>query len=138
MNITDVEINKDTEVKDMLIAIFNKQKALEEKYNAIEKKNGALVPDLPLNLHTFEGQTRMRDLIHRITAEIYEADNCLRNKAWKTTHIATDTEHFWEEMIDGLHFYVQMFIEGGLTAEDVYNLYCRKNDVNKFRIRSNY
>lgn len=140
MNINDFK-QDDTDLKidqDMFSEIFAKQLSLEEKYNPIEKRNGALVPTIPLNVHTFEGQTRIRDLIHRITAEIYEADNCLRNKAWKTTHVQTDDAHFREELIDGFHFYVQLFIELGMTAEDVYNLYCKKNSVNQFRQRSNY
>lgn len=137
MNIKD--INEQSErPKDMLEAIFEKQFELEEKYKFIEANNGALVLDIPVDPHTFEGQTRIRDLIHRITAEIYEADNTLRNKAWKTTHVHTDVDHFKEELIDGFHFYVQLFIELGLTAEDVYNLYCKKNKVNVFRQESNY
>lgn len=137
MNVTDIGEENDLP-KDMLKAIFAKQSALEVKYYDIEKNNGALVLPIPLDVHSFKGQTRIRDLIHRITAEIYEADNCLRNKAWKTTHVATDEKHFKEELIDGLHFYIQLFIELGMSSEDVYRLYCKKNQVNKFRISSNY
>lgn len=139
MNVKDVELTPEEQVVgDMLQAIFDKQKALEDKYYPIEAKNGALCPPLPLDLDTFHGQERMRMIIHRITAETHEADNCLRNKAWKTTHVVTDKDHFWEEMVDGLHFYVQAFIEGGLTAKDVFDLYTKKNKVNQFRQRSNY
>jgi hypothetical protein len=139
MNVTDVELNQEEQkVPDMLVALFERQKALEDKYYPIEASNGALCPPLPLDLDTFQGQERMRSVIHRIAAEIYEADNCLRNKAWKSTHVPTDKEHFWEEMIDGLHFYLQAFIEGGISAEDVFNLYTKKNKVNQFRQRSNY
>lgn len=137
MNIKDAKEEVDKPL-DMLQEIFDRQLTLEQKYMPIERKNGALAPDLPVDCHTFEGQTRIRDLIHRITAEIYEADNCLRNKAWKTTHVATDEAHFREELIDGFHFYVQLFLELGMTAEDVYRLYCKKNQVNQFRQRSNY
>lgn len=138
MNINDVKAESRQLPDDLLVEIFILQTKLEEKYNAIEKNNGALVPEIPLNPDTFDGQTRIRDLIHRITAEIYEADNCLRNKAWKTTHVATDISHFKEELIDGFHFYIQLFIELGMSATDVYLLYSRKNAVNQFRQRSNY
>lgn len=136
MNITDIENVKIS--GDMLKTIFDKQQALELKYNAIEKKNGALVPETPLDLNTFQGQERVRLLIYRITEELYEAGNTLRNKAWKSSQVPADVDHFLEEIIDALHFQIQLFIELGLTAEEVTAIYLKKNEVNSFRQRSNY
>jgi len=136
MNIKDVDKTKIE--GDKLDAIFKKQWELEQKYFDIEKKNGAQVPPLPLKLDTFEGQERTRMLIYRITEELYEAGNCLRNKAWKTSQVPVDKEHFLEEMSDAVHFVIQLYIELGLTAEDFCNLYFRKAKVNDFRIKSNY
>ena len=139
MNITDVDTEEELEgYHDRLVEIFKRQTRLEEKYKDIEIKNGALVLPLPLDVHTFQGQVRIKDLIFRIADELFESSNCLRNKAWKTTHVATDEAHFREELIDGFHFYVQLFIELGMSAEDVYQLYCKKNKVNQFRQGSNY
>ena len=136
MNSNDID-----EVKtegDLLKAMFARQKALEERYNVIEKKNGEQIPELPLDPHTFEGQRRMRSIIYRITEELYEAGNCLRNKAWKTSHVVCDYDHFLEEISDMVHFVLQLYIELGLTAEDMCNLYFRKAKVNDFRQKSNY
>ena len=136
MNINDIE-----QVKiqgDMLKAIFARQLELERKYNEIEKKNGEDVPDAPLDIDTFRGQRRARALIYRITEELYEAGNCLRNKAWKQSQVATDKDHYFEELSDALHFIIQLFIELGFSAEEVCMLYFRKSEVNKFRQRSNY
>jgi dimeric dUTPase (all-alpha-NTP-PPase superfamily) len=136
MNIGDVE--KQEVQGDMLKAIFAKQTELELKYNSIEKANGEHVPDIPLDPHTFEGQRRMRAIIYRITEELYEAGNCLRNKAWKTSQVPCDVDHFLEEMADSVHFVIQLYVELGLTAEDFADLYFRKAKVNKFRQKSNY
>jgi len=136
MNSSDIE-----EVKiegDLLKAMFAKQKALELKYNDIEKANGEIIPDLPLDPHTFEGQRRIRAIIYRITEELYEAGNCLRNKAWKTSQVPCDVDHFLEEISDAVHFIFQLYLELGLTAEDFTNLYFRKAKVNDFRQRTNY
>uniref|UniRef100_A0A6H2A3R9 Putative dUTP diphosphatase n=1 Tax=viral metagenome TaxID=1070528 RepID=A0A6H2A3R9_9ZZZZ len=136
MNIRDIE-----QVKidgDMLKAIFSRQKELEEKYHDIEASNGALVLSIPLDLNTFSGQERTRLLIYRIAEELFESGNCLRNKAWKQSQVPVDIDHFLEELADGLHFYIQLFIELGLTSEDVCSLYFKKSEVNKFRQRSNY
>jgi NTP pyrophosphatase (non-canonical NTP hydrolase) len=118
--------------------MFTKQKFLEEKYNPIEKATGALVPDLPLDIHTFHGQERARMLIYRITEELYEAGNCLRNKAWKRSQVPCDKDHFLEELADAVHFVIQLFLELGLEAEDVFKLYFRKSIVNEFRQQSKY
>jgi NTP pyrophosphatase (non-canonical NTP hydrolase) len=142
MNIQDVIENHPSIVqglKDgMLKSMFTKQKFLEEKYNPIEKATGALVPDLPLDIHTFHGQERARMLIYRITEELYEAGNCLRNKAWKRSQVPCDKDHFLEELADAVHFVIQLFLELGLEAEDVFKLYFRKSIVNEFRQQSKY
>ena len=137
MNIRD--ILPEAEIpKDMLIAIFEKQKQLEEKYEPLERKNGAIIPEGILNVHTYEGQRRIKELMFRIADELFESSNCLRNKDWKTTQVPTDEQHFKEELIDMLHFVIALYIKLGMSAEDIYLLYCRKNEVNQFRIRSNY
>jgi hypothetical protein len=137
MNINDIE-EKVEIPKDKLEAIFARQMELELKYNPIEKQNGAQIPDLPLDINTFDGQRRIKAIIFRIADELFEASNCLRNKDWKTTHVMTDESHFKEEIIDAYHFFHQLFIEIGMDAEQVYRLYDKKNQVNQFRIRSNY
>lgn len=136
MNIKDIQHVKVE--GDMLRAIFNRQKELEEKYHGIEKANGALVQELPLKLDTFQGQERARLLIYRIAEELFEAGNCLRNKAWKQSQVPVDIDHFLEEISDAVHFVIQLYIELGLTAEDFASLYLKKSEVNKFRQRSKY
>ena len=136
MNSNDVKA--DPIEGDMLKAIFAKQIALEIKYNQIEKDNGEHVPDIPLDPHTFEGQRRLRAIIYRITEELYEAGNCLRNKAWKTSQVPCDVVHFLEEISDAVHFVIQLYVELGLTAEDFADLYFRKAKVNDFRQKTKY
>ena len=136
MNIQDIE---HVEVKgDKLEAIFARQMELENKYAPIERRNGASVPDIPLNLNTFTGQERVRAIVYRITEELYEAGNCLRNKAWKQSQMPTDTDHFLEELADAFHFVIQLFIELGVSSETLCSLYLKKSEVNKFRIGSKY
>ena len=106
MNIKDIPHVKSEE--DMLKAIFARQKELEEKYHDIEKGNGAHVLPLPLDIHTFGGQERARLLIYRVAEELFEAGNCLRNKAWKQSQVPCDVDHFQEELADALHFVVRL------------------------------
>jgi len=136
MNIKDIEHVKVT--GDMLKAIFARQKELEDKYHDIEKKNGALVLPLPLDLNTFEGQERTRLLIYRIAEELFEMGNCLRNKAWKTSQVPCDIDHFQEELADAFHFFIQLCLELGIGPEELCQLYFKKSQVNSFRQRSRY
>lgn len=138
MNVNDIEINNNFD-GDMLSEIFNKQKELMEKYHDIENKNGLLqTKDCPVDLNDSKGQSRLKDFAWRITEELGEAMNCLKNKPWKQTQMLTDTIHYKEELIDALHFFIELFILSGMEASDVYQMYFKKNEVNKFRQRSNY
>lgn len=145
MNINDVDKEVMDKIKEkilesggMLEAMFSRQRELEEKYTPMELEKGALVPAMPLDLNTFRGQERARMIIYRITEELYEAGNCMRNKAWKQSEVPIDLDHFLEEMADAVHFLIQLYLELGLTARDFCNLYFRKSEVNRFRQRTKY
>jgi dimeric dUTPase (all-alpha-NTP-PPase superfamily) len=43
-----------------------------------------------------------------------------------------------EELADGFHFYIALLIALDLTAEDLFQVYFKKSEVNKFRQRSGY
>lgn len=65
--------------------------------------------------------------------------NTLKNKPWKQTQMLTDRIKFYgylQAVWDNFMFYLRAGI--GLSEEDIYNFYFKKNEVNKFRIRSKY
>jgi len=140
MNIHDVDGPENKTIHgDMLKLIFQRQKELMEKYHPIEKSNGLLITeDCPVDLDDKKGQQRIKDFAWRVTEELGEAMNCLKNKPWKQTHMETDKEHFNEEIADAFHFFIELCILIGWDAEDLFNYYFRKSEVNKFRQRSNY
>lgn len=138
MNIHDVE-KKLPKVPDMLEAMFKWQDELMRKYYDIEEKAGLLqTEDLPVDIDSPAGQARLKDLAWRITEELGEAMNCLKNKPWKQTHMPTDIDHFYEELSDFLHFSLELFITAGLDARKLFALYFLKAEINKFRQRSGY
>ena len=137
MNVTDVK-NKAPKTQDMLKEIFEFQKHLHEKYVVIESAKGILTSKGEVDLNTCHGQQILKDYMWRVTEEIGEAANCLKSKPWKQSEILTDEVHYKEEIIDALHFFIELLILSGFTAESVYELYFKKQEVNKFRIRSKY
>lgn len=146
MNIKDIQKLVDSgELElpdgDMLELIFERQRELMEKYHPIEKGRGAHViePEMFGDLNHRFVQWRLKDVIgERCTEELYEAMNCLRNKPWKQSEVETDEEHYFEELADAFHFFVEGLITSGLTARQFFILYYLKSEVNKFRQRSNY
>ena len=82
-----------------------------------------------------------RSLRGSIAYPIYQlgkAMNCLKNKPWKQSHMLTDTTRYtellsltWLAFINALH-------QSGLNADQTFDLYFRKSEVNKFRQRSQY
>jgi len=66
------------------------------------------------------------------------AGNKLRNKKWKQTQVLTDRNIFFEYLEKALDELIRALRSVGLTDEDIYNMYFKKNQVNKFRQRSKY
>ena len=66
------------------------------------------------------------------------AANCLKNKPWKTTHMLTDVDLFRARVSFAFRKFITFCKYMGLTADELYLLYFKKSEVNKFRQRSNY
>jgi hypothetical protein len=138
VNVKDIEVEAPVE-GDMLSNIFARQKELMEKYHDIEKNNDLLIYEgIPIDLHDRKGQARIKELIRRIVEELNEASHTLKNQSWKQSHVLTDTTHFYEELSDSFHFFIELCIAVGLSSEDLYKVYYKKSEVNKFRIDSKY
>lgn len=124
----------------MLATIFAGQQSLMETYDPIERRNGAVVvdPEFFGELDDRKVQMRIKDLSERVTEELMEAMNCLKNKPWKDSFVGTDVDHFQEELADTLHFFVELLITAGVGPEDIFKMYFRKFAVNQFRQDSRY
>ena len=72
-----------------------------------------------------------------LEAELQEALDETGWKPWATSrHVNEDA--YLNELVDALHFFVNLFALGGGTADDLYERYCRKNDKNRARQLSGY
>lgn len=139
MNVKDFD---DVEIPpgDMLAGIFVAQGLLMDRYHEIEKERGALVID-PADFGKLDyryTQWRIKDLMQRTIEEMMEAANTLKQKPWKQSEVTTDQIHYYEELVDALHFFVELCITSGLDAESLAKMYHQKHAVNLFRQRSKY
>lgn len=140
MNIKDV-VDIPVQNGDSLEMIFEKQHTLLLKYFAIEQKNGRYYPSPSTPFHELDSptvQSFLKEEIFRIVTELVEASDCLKNKPWKQTHMETDKDHFYEEIIDAFHFFIELCIWVGITPKLLTEVYLKKATVNEFRQRSNY
>jgi len=70
--------------------------------------------------------------------ELAKAMNCLKNKPWKQTHILTDGMKYRGHIIRTFKLFISVLFLFDLTPRDIYDIYFKKNEVNKFRQRSKY
>lgn len=139
MNVTDIttELNDIKERMDMLETIFSHQKKTAERFKEVERRNGVYYPD-SISIDSPMDQEFLKRLGGRIQQELSEAMECLKNKAWKQTHVNTDVEHMKEELADALHFFIELCLCLGMNAEELFSYYLRKNKVNDWRIDTKY
>jgi hypothetical protein len=123
----------------MLEMMFERQKELMHKYHDIAKDNGTLMDgSIPVDINSHKGQAQLKATNSYCVEELFEAMNCLKNKAWKQCMMETDIDHYQEELVDALHFFIELLIQSGFTPEKLFDIYFKKSEVNKFRQRSNY
>ena len=109
--------------KDMLDLMFDRQHHLAIKYLPIEDANGLLqTKDFPVVLDDRKGQARLKDFAWRISEELYEATDAL-------VQHPDNVEHFLEEMIDSIHFFIEMNLLCGITPDKIREYYSMPKDI---------
>lgn len=120
--------------------IFEGQRHLMAKYHDLEQRNGAPVvsEEAEGNLDNRQVQARLHELYGYLVRELSEAMQELKLKPWKRTEIQTDREAFVNEIGDSLHFFVELCITAGISAEMLHRAYFRMHQKNNDRITGTY
>lgn len=126
VNVADIQgdtIPTPTKDKDRLALMFERQHSLAVKYLPIEKENGLLqTEDFPVSINSRHGQARLKDFAWRTQEELYEATDAL------AIH-QDNMEHFLEEMIDSLHFFIELNLLCGISCNNLREFYEVPEDV---------
>ena len=124
----DFQLDSNGQVtSDMLQDIFERQAALATYYHQIRPEGFYSLPPLERCV------TWTRAIVH----ECCELDNEFAWKPWKNgPNLSTNREQRLMETADILHFFVQLALDQGFTAEEVYDAYRRKNEENRARQQS--
>lgn len=112
---------------DHLTDIFERQRALQ-----IEKMGGdpgELIGELEIQF--------FKDMTLALTDELHEALNEIGWKPWATSkHFNYDAVK--GELVDALHFFVNLCLVAQVSADDLYEAYCDKNKKNHIRQEQGY
>lgn len=112
---------------DMLADIFERQARLAAYYRQVR----------PDGFYSWPGAERATTWTRAIVHECCELDDELSWKPWKNPRPLEETrEARLMETADILHFLIQLALDQGFTADDLYQAYVRKNEENRERQRS--
>ena len=129
VNVADIKVEEiPTPVigeSDMLDLMFKRQHELAIKYLPIEGANGLLqTEDMPVDIDDRRGQARLKDYAWRVQEELYEATDAL-------VQHPDNPEHFLEEMIDSIHFFIELNILCGIGPQQIKEYYEIPEGVDK-------
>jgi NTP pyrophosphatase (non-canonical NTP hydrolase) len=98
-------------------------------------------PQQPIDLSSKQSQQHFRDLALRGVEEIFEALQHLKNtKPHRVTDITepVDVEAFKEEMVDAFNFFFTLLILMDVEAEDLFEVFKKKDQIIHDRIKNRY
>ena len=120
--------------KDKLRDIFLRQESFMEMLRDHDK-----LPEWPVDMTTKPGQRIIKEYIFNLVEEICEASFTLKNRAHKVSDDReVDLDHYKEELGDALAFFVEICLLSGIGSDELYEEYCRKNQIVKNRLEEGY
>lgn len=123
-------------MNDKLQLMFEMQEAFMRRL----KERDPYFPGWPLDMSTKYSQKEIRDLLWKAQHELAEGVVELKNaKEHRVTDVqGFDDEKLLEEIVDAFKFMQEAMIFMGITADDFYAAYTKKNDVINARIDNSY
>lgn len=104
----------------------------------LQEKRG--FPAFPVDIASKPGQRFCKGVAHEAMGELFEAVQELKNsKGHRATDVQEfDRDHYIEELVDSLHYFMELVIASGVTADELYDAYMKKGDINTQRINGGY
>jgi predicted house-cleaning noncanonical NTP pyrophosphatase (MazG superfamily) len=122
-------------VKTDLQALFQQQ---IEFMKLLRSKN--LFSEFPVDIATKQGQKLCKDIAHDAMDELHEAIQHLKNsKQHRVTEIKEfDREKYVEELVDHLHFFIELCVVSSVSVQELCDAYFKKGEVNISRVNAGY
>jgi len=124
-------------MSDKLHEMFQLRK---EFMSTLKEKYPTSYPDWPVDITKKRSQKAMRATALKGVEEMFEALQHLKNwKSHKRKGDSTfDREEFLEEMVDAFNYFFAMLIMLGVTPDEFFDAFTKKNVKIHQRIKDNY
>jgi len=111
---------------------------LQEEFMEILRDNDK-IPEWPVDLRTKPGQRMVKEIVFNMIEELAEASFTLKNRMHRLSDDREfDFSHYKEELGDAFAYFLEVCIMSGISAEDLFDEYVRKNKIVRDRVRSGY
>ena len=112
----------------------------QEFMQAMVDVNPDIYPKWPVNLTEKKSQQVLRDTALKGVEEMFEALQHLKNwKPHKKTEVDEfDREEFLEEIVDAFNYFLSLLVLTGVTADELFEAYCKKDEVIHNRLNTGY
>ena len=114
---------------------------LREKFmRELAAARPAVLQKWPVDITSKEGQQAVRDTVLKGVEEMFEALAHLKNhKAHRLTEVKDfDQEEFLEEYVDAFNFFLAVPIMLGISADELFEAYLKKDAIICERIKKGY
>lgn len=120
---------------DRLEQMFGTQEAF---MHLLQEKRG--FPQFPMDLTSKNAQKEIKKCSFDAMGELFEAVQHLKNsKDHRATDVPDlDRDAYVEELIDCLHYFIEIAILSGVTSEELFSAYIKKGETNVTRILEGY
>ena len=122
---------------DKLDEMFRLRRSFMESMK--ELKPG-IYPDWPVDISEKESQQLLRDTALKGVEEMFEALGHLKNwKPHRATEITEfDRDEFLEEIVDAFNYFFSILVLTGVTSDELFNTYVKKDDIIHKRLQTGY
>ena len=122
---------------DKLDEMFRLRRAFMKSMK--ESKPG-IYPEWPVDISEKESQQLLRDTALKGVEEMFEALGHLKNwKPHRSTEITEfDRDEFLEEIVDAFNYFFSILVLTGVTSDELFNTYVKKDDIIHKRLQTGY
>ena len=124
-------------MSDKLEQMFGLRKEFMSTLRAYKKDS---YPSWPIDMHDKKSQQHVRDMALRGVEEMFEALQHFKNwKPHRSTEITHfDHDEFLEEIVDAFNYFLSVLVLTGVSADDLFNAYVKKDAKIHERLQSGY
>lgn len=122
---------------DKLDEIFRLRESFMRRIN---EKIPGVYPDWPVSLSDKNSQQSLRDSALKGVEEMFEALQHLKNwKPHRMTEVKDfDKEEFLEETVDAFNYFFALLVMMGITSDEFFDAYTKKDKIIHERLEKGY